>query len=174
MAVTIEKTNQLLSTLVGTVPVSGAVSGNGFSISVPLTVTNGAYSIGDVVGGLITLPAVVSAAGKRGVIYNVTLAGVSALAYHLWLMTADLAAGTVADNAAFALAAGDMPKVVGIVAITATDYAAAQSAFNVASVLKPREFSCVATTLYAYLVADATTTPGTTALTLTVSGEWID
>jgi hypothetical protein len=155
-------------------PVAGAVKGAGFEIRIPLTVTNGAYSIGDAVGGLITIPGAVSAAGKRGYIYNVVLSGVAALAYHLWFLSADLAAGTVADNAAFAPAAADIAGCKGVIAIATTDYAAPQSSFNVATVQKLLAYSCAATTLYAYLVADATTTPGTTALTLTLKGEWVD
>jgi len=149
--------------------------GNGFSVNVALTVTNGVYSIGDAVGGLITLPGLASAAGKHGYVYGVTLAGVAALGYHLWLLSADLAAGTVADNATFSPAAGDLAKVQGIYPIASSDYAAPQSAFNVASpAMKIIPYTCVATTLYAYLVADATTTPGTTTLQLTIKGEWVD
>jgi hypothetical protein len=162
--------NPAAPVVTGTVTTKGA----GFSISVPLTVTNGAYSIGDAVGGLITFAGTVSGAGKHGIIYDITLSGVAALAYHLWLLPADLAAGTVADNAAFAPAAADVAGCKGIVAIAAADYAAPQSAFNVASVTKLIAYSCVATSLYGYLVADATTTPGTTALTLTIKGEWVD
>jgi hypothetical protein len=186
MSATVTKSTKRVASIAGSlevegkaggaaVPISGTVKGVGFEISVPLTVTNGAYSIGDVVGGLITLPGAVSAAGKHGYILGVTLAGVAALAYHLWFVNADLAAGTVADNAPFAPAAGDLAKVQGIYPIAVADYAAPQSAFNVTSPdAKLIAFSCVGTTLYAYLVADATTTPGTTTLILTVKGEWVD
>lgn len=155
-------------------PVSGAVKGAGFSISVPLTVTNGAYTIGDVVGGLITLVGAASAAGKRSVIHSLTLAGVAALAYELWFFASDIAT-PAADNAALALVAADVAMCKGVIPIATTDYNAAQTAFNVATLRNLGfVFTCTATTLYAYLKAVAVTSPGTTVLTLTIKGEFID
>jgi hypothetical protein len=151
------------------------VKGTGFNIPVTLTVTNGAYTAADVVGGLITFAGASSGAGKRSVIHTIVLSGVAALAYELWFFPADMAAGTIADNGAFAPAAADIAGCKGVIPIAATDYCAAQSAFNVATLRSVGfEFTCVATTLYAYMKAVATTTPGTTTLTLTIKGEFID
>jgi hypothetical protein len=156
------------------VPVSGSVKGTGFSIPVTLTVTNGAYSIADVVGGLITFAGASSAAGKRSVIHTITLAGVAALAYELWFFASDITT-TALDNAAFTLVAADVAQCKGVIPIATTDYYAPQSSFNVATLRGVAfEYSCTATTLYAYLKATATTTPGTTTLTLTIKGEFID
>ena len=146
------------------------------SIKVTLTVTNGAYSISDVVGGLITFGNAVRVSGGKSVINSVKLAGVSALAYELWLLNADIAT-PAEDNAAFTIVVADEPKVLGIIPIAATDYYAAQSAFNVAN---PRQVGLQVqaapgtTTIYAYLKATATTTPGTTTLYLTVDFEYLD
>jgi hypothetical protein len=138
------------------------------SIQKTLTVTNGAYSIGDVVGGLITFDPIASE-GRCLLVPSVKISGVAALAYNLWFLSADLATPAL-DNAAFAWAAADVAKYLGHVQILATHYLADQSAgFNSATVpsvgvIVPRTLSKI----YAYLVATATTTPGTTTLKLTV------
>jgi hypothetical protein len=137
-------------------------------------VTNGAYTIADVVGGLITFSGASSGAGKRSVIHTITLAGVAALAYELWFFASDITTPAL-DNAAFTLIAADAAACKGVIPIGVADYYAAQSAFNVATLRSVGfEFTCVATTLYAYMKAVATTTPGTTTLTLTIRGEFID
>jgi hypothetical protein len=148
--------------------------GQGFSIPVTLTVTNGAYSIGDVVGGLITLPNIVSANGKRSIIYTITLAGVVAIPYELWFFNADIATPRT-DNAVFGLAAADGAKFLGAVPILASDYLAAQTAFNNATLSKVGlTIQGVTTSIYAYLKATEVTSPGTTTLYLNVAGEFID
>jgi hypothetical protein len=150
------------------------VKGTGFSIPVTLTITNGAYSINDVVGGLITFANASSAAGKRSVIHTITLSGVAALAYELWFFASDIAT-PAADNAVFTLVAADVAMCKGVIPIATTDYLAPASAFNVVTLRSVGfEFTCTATTLYAYLKAIATTTPNTTTLTLTIKGEFID
>jgi hypothetical protein len=155
----------------------GASVGAGFTIPATLTVTNGAYTIADVVGGLITLADAVSANGKRSIINTITLGGVVAIPYELWFLNADIAAGTIADNGAFAIAAADEAKVLGVVPISAIDYNAAQSSFNFATIrgigLQVKA-GASATSIYAYLKATVTTSPGTATLYLNVSGEWID
>lgn len=155
---------------------SGTVTskGTGFSIPVTLTVTNGAYSIGDVVGGLITFANASSAAGKRSIIHSITLAGVAALAYELWFFASDITT-PAADNAALALVAADIAQCKGVIPIPVTAYNAAQTAFNIATLTGCAfEFSCAATTLCAYLKTTVATPPGTTTLTLTINGEYID
>jgi hypothetical protein len=151
-----------------------AIVSKGFSIPVTLTVTNGVYTIADVVGGLITFAGAGSAAGKRSMIHTITLAGVAALAYELWFFGANITT-PAADNAAFTLVAADAAQCKGVIPINTSDYFAPVSAFNVASLRSVGfEFTCVATTLYAYLKAVAVTSPGTTTLTLTIKGEFID
>jgi len=148
--------------------------GTGFSIPVTLTVTNGVYSINDVVGGLITFAGASSAAGKRSVIHTITLSGVAALAYELWFFASDIAT-PAADNAVFTLVAADVAMCKGGIPIATTDYLAPASAFNVATLRSVGfEYSCTATSLFGYLKATAVTSPGTTTLTLTIKGEFID
>jgi hypothetical protein len=155
----------------------GTVGGGCLSVPVTLTVTNGAYTIADVAGGLITFANAVSANGKHAFVDSVVLAGVSAIPYELWFFNADIAT-PAADNAAFTLVAADTAKCLGVIPIATADYVAAQSAFNVATVrgagLGPIKAGAATRSLYAYLKATATTTPGTTTLYLTVNFTYVD
>ena len=154
----------------------GKVGMSAFSIPITLTVTNDVYTVGDVVGGLITLPAAVRAVGGISRIDTITLAGVSALAYELWFFNADIAT-PAADNAAFTLVAADELKCLGSVPIPAANYTAAASAFNVATVYPVSllvKAAAASTSIYAYLKATAVTTPGTTTLYLNVKGRYLD
>ena len=148
----------------------------GKSISATLTVTNGAYTVADVVGGLITFANATRINAGHAIVNSVVLAGVVAIPYELWLFNADIAT-PAADNAAFALAAADLPKVLGVIPISTADYNAAQSAFNVATVrgvgLEVKA-GAATTSIYGYLKATATTSPGTTTLTLTLDVEYLD
>lgn len=146
----------------------------GISVPVVLTVTNGAYTIGDVVGGLITFANAVRVSGGKSIVNSVKLSGVNALAYNLFFFNADLAT-PAADNAAFTTVVADNPKFLGHVPIVAGDYKAAASAFNYATVKNVGlQVQASATTIYAYLVAIAVTSPGTTRLDLTVDFNYLD
>ena len=145
------------------------------SKQVTLTVTNGAYTIADVVGGLITFQNMAMQEGKSVFINSIKLAGVVAVPYELWFFNADIAT-PAADNAALALAAADLTKFLGAVPITAMDYNSAQSAHNFATVRQVgMEIQAAAGTqnIYAYLKATAVTSPGTTTLILTVDYEYL-
>jgi len=147
----------------------------GKSVQVTLTVTNGAYSIGDVVGGLITLPKESKRGEKSTIINSIVLAGVVAIPYELWLFSANIAT-PAADNAALALVAADLSKVLGVIPIGTADYYAAQSAHNVATVRqvgKEVQADSGTNNIYAYLKATAVTSPGTTTLILTVDFEYL-
>ena len=149
----------------------------GNSVTLTLTVTNGAYTIGDVVGGLLTFAGATASAGGHSVINSVELCGVSALAYNLEFYKADLATPNVADNGTYTLAAADGLNYQGRVQITAADYVPAANSFNNACVKgqgKQIATATTSTTLYGYLVATATTTPGTTTIYLTVDFEYLD
>lgn len=170
---TITVDGSVSAAVTGTVTAKGA----GFSIPVTLTVTNGAYTIGDVVGGLITLPNMVSANGKHAIINTITLAGVVAIAYNLFFQSADIIAGTIADGAPYAPAAADGANYRGHVPVATPDYAAPASAFNDSTgrgVGLEVQAGAATTTVYAYLVATAVTSPGTTTLYLRVTGEMVD
>jgi len=154
-----------------------SVIGDGLSVQATLTVTNGAYTAQDVVGGLITFPLAVRDNGKESILNSLTLIGMtSAIAFELWFFNADLAT-PIADNGAFALAAADQLKVLGVMPIT-TDlqyqagaggvYAFSQGAWG-------RQLKAAAGTrsIYAYLKHLSTTSPGTTTLYMTAKYEYI-
>jgi len=157
-------------------PVPGKVGS--FSIPVTLTVTNGAYTAGDVVGGLITLAAAVRANGGMSRIDTITLGGVAALAYELWFFNADVADAAIPDADPFLVAAADEALCLGVVPIAATDYKApGAGAFNFATVYPNSlivKAAAATTSIYAYMKAVATTTPGTTTLYLNVKGIYLD
>ncbi len=99
----------------------GLVTGHGFdAVSAPV-VSNGAYSSGDIVGGLLTFYCGQDANSTvliTGVIVAVKAAVTSSL--KLVLFNAVLSASTtVTDNAAYSLAAADVFKVVGVIDFTA-------------------------------------------------------
>lgn len=154
----------------------GLVSGGGKNVTATLTVTNGAYSIADVVGGLITFANATRVNGGHSIINSVELSGVVAIPYELWFFNADIAT-PAADNAVFALAAADGLKFLGAIPITAGDYMVAQTAFNNATVracgLQVKSGAAI-TSIYAYLKATAVTSPGTTTIYMTVDFEYID
>jgi hypothetical protein len=136
------------------------------SIVKTLTVTNGAYTAKDVVGGLITFEP--KDQGAKFLIPSLKLAGVVAIPYTLWILSADIAT-PAADNAAFTIVAADELKVLGTIPITAVDYVAAQSAFNIATLKQiGLEIQPSGNKFYAYLVAEAVTSPGTTTIYLTL------
>lgn len=155
----------------------GEVGGNGKSVTVTLTVTNGAYTLKDVAGGLITFANAVRGNGKHAIVNSIKLDGVVANAYNLHFLNADLAT-PAADNAPFTLAAGDLTKLLGWVPIQASDYAADASAgFNMATVRNVGlqvKAAAGTTSIYAYLVAQATTSPGTTTVQLICDFEYLD
>ena len=147
-----------------------------FSFAKTLTTVNGATTAKDVVGGLITITGAARANAGMGVIKTVVLGGVSALVYDLWFLNADIATPAL-DGAAFTIVAADEAKVVGVMNIAAAKYFAPQSAFNVATVNDVNIYyktGASTTSLYAYMVADATTTPATTTLYLNIAGEFLD
>ena len=143
------------------------------SIQQTLTVTNGAYTIADVVGGLITFPYAVGENGGAAMVRTVKLAGVVAIAYNLWFLNANIATPAL-DNAAFTIVVADEPKYLGHVQIAAGNWVAAQSAFNVATVADVGlmvQAAAATQSIYAYLVATAVTSPATTTMYLTVDFE---
>lgn len=74
------------------------------------TVTVGAYSVGDVVGGLLTFTPVKKL--ETAFIQNVLLIDKANQSSEFDLFLFDEAPTTIADNAAFDLAAGDLEKLI--------------------------------------------------------------
>ena len=99
----------------------GVMNGHGFDIVVAPTVTSGAYSGGDIVGGVLTFPVgdgINSVVVVTGVTVAVKAAVTSAL--KLVLFNANPTGTTTTDNAAYSLAVADVLKVVGVIDFTAS------------------------------------------------------
>jgi len=156
---------------------SRGVIGDGLSVTATLTVTNGAYTAQDVVGGLITLPAVVRANGKEALLNSLMLSPLpSAIPFELWLFNADLAT-PIADNGAFALVAADWLKWLGTIQIAAVDYfqagAGGSWGASLRGVGQQVKAATGVTSICVYLKHLSTTSPGTTTLYLTACYEFL-
>lgn len=92
------------------------VRGHSFDIAVVPTVTAGAYSAGDIVGGLLTF-GVAEAPDAPVVITGVVVAVKAAVTSDLKLVlfNADPTATTKTDNAAYSLNAADVFKVIDVI-----------------------------------------------------------
>lgn len=87
------------------------------SIAVAQTVTAGAYSAGQSVGGKITLTGLGNAGAITGIVFRDKAK--QAATYELWIFNADPTNATITDNAAFAVHATDLAKVIDIIPIPA-------------------------------------------------------
>lgn len=89
----------------------------GFDVTVTPTVTNGAYSAGDIMGALMTFPT-----GWTGALIvnevSVMIKAAVTPALTFVLLTADPAATTKTDNAAYSLNAADAFKVRKAIPVT--------------------------------------------------------
>lgn len=98
------------------VPGSGTGVGYGVDVAVTPTVTNGAYSAGDIMGALMTFP--VSRVADEGILLQrvqVALKAAVTPSLLLVLFSADPTGTTKTDNAAYSLAAADAFKVIATI-----------------------------------------------------------
>lgn len=104
----------------------GVMAGHGFDVPVAPAVTAGAYSAGDIVGGLLTFNI---GDGNNSVVLvtGVTVAVKAAVtsALKLYLFSADPTSTTKTDNAAYSLNAADVFKLIDVLdlsGVTVTDH----------------------------------------------------
>jgi hypothetical protein len=142
------------------------------TIEVPLTISETAYSAGDVVGGLIDLD--VHSAGGGGVVRRVILVDEDGKDAVFTLYFFDRPPQTIADDAAFEPDAADVLRLIGTVEIAAADYLDLN---NTSVALKGdlgMDYTAVDGRLYVYLVCTATPNyDNDDALTLRVT-VWAD
>jgi hypothetical protein len=133
------------------------------------TVTAGAYSAADVVGGLLTFS--VTSPSGCGVINKLVIADDEdeKAAGSLYLFNA--APTTIADNAAGALVIADLKKIVTVIAIAADDYVTINgNAYAVIDDINDVYKADGKGNLYGYFITSGTPTYGAaTDLTLTLS-----
>lgn len=131
------------------------------SIRVAPTVTAGAYSAGDVVGGVLTFADAARASGGCGMIQSVVVTdrGNVGSALKLILFSGS-PSSAIADNGAFAWGTddADMAKYQGEIDIASTDYTtlATKKVATIPNV--GLLYACDATSLYGYLVCSGTPT----------------
>jgi hypothetical protein len=100
----------------------GQVYGGGIVIAVTPTITAGAYTAKDAVGGKLTFANAARVSGGKGIINSLTLVDHDdeKAALELWLYNQDFTA--VNDNAAFDPSDADNLNLVGVIPITTADY----------------------------------------------------
>lgn len=151
---------------------------------IALTITAGAYSANDVVGGLITIPVATSSdaqhqikrgfpSGVRGIVRRLIVHDDdnerAAMKLHLFKS----APATIADNAAFAPTFADLQKRIGQIDVATADYSTINSNAQAIEDDLALDFTTLDGNLYAYLVCNATPTyTATTDLSLSIN-VWI-
>lgn len=125
-------------------------------VTVTPTITAGAYSAGDVVGGLLTF----DVSGASGVfsLKSVRIADDDneKAACHLYLFNS--APTSIADNAAFAPVIADLKKLVADVAVASAVFSTLNGNAVALKEALTAIFTVPAGKLYGYLVCDATPT----------------
>lgn len=140
--------------------------GNTRKIEAPLTITAGAYSASDVVGGLV---AVTIQQGRfaSGVIRKLSVVDDDNEKAALTIYFFSEAPTSIADNAAFAPAIADLKKMSGSVAVAAGDYVTLNGNAIALKTEINHDFQATTGILYLYLVCTGTPTyTATTDLTL--------
>lgn len=118
------------------------------------------YSIGDVVGGIITLSGVMEASGRQAELQTVVLKenGGQSPALSLIFFRATPAAGTYTDNAQLIWGAGDAGNIVGVVRVLVTDWLIPGASTNKAMVDLSRLgklMGSATSDLYLLIIADS-------------------
>lgn len=127
------------------------------------TVTAGAYTAGDVVGGLLTFPTVLASQPGSGELREVILYDNVKQQKAMTLFLFDSAPSVIADNAAFNLSAADLRRCFAVVPIAIHKvYSTATRGFSLARALSVPVFTDTNGSIYAYLVCDVAPTYGAT------------
>jgi len=135
----------------------GQVGGEGITISQTPTVTAGAYSAGDAVGGLLTFANAARVSGGGGVTKNILMIDDvgNDLALELWLFSVTFTA--MADNAAWAPSEADLRNLIGVVYSTDGAWAAAGTP-SVNDIEVSKRYDLTGTSMFGQLVTRGTPT----------------
>jgi len=107
----------------GAAPFAGSIGYDVLEITVVPTITAGAYTAGDALGGLLTFGNVVRTAGGAGEIVKVTIIDNAMQSAPIDLVLFSRTFTAIADNAAFDPSDADMANCLGYISVAATDYA---------------------------------------------------
>jgi hypothetical protein len=142
-----------------------------------LTVSTEAYSAGDVVGGLITIPLDVVRLMPCGFVDDVILLDADSVGASLSLYLFNSAPTTIADQAAFAPVIADLQRMIGDTGITLGTYTTLNSLDRCRVKLSSSDALFGGPdndgNLYAYLVAGATPTYTTASALRLGLGVWL-
>jgi hypothetical protein len=133
------------------------VTSHGATLTQTPTITAGAYTAGDAVGGLLTFTNAARIAAGGGVIKDVVIiddAGQDA-ELELWLFDQTFTA--IADNAAWAPSEADLENVIAVISTADGSYFAAGTP-SVCPVEVARRYDCIGTDLFGQLVTRGTPT----------------
>lgn len=149
----------------------GQVGGEGITISQTPTITAGAYSAGDTVGGLLTFANAARVAGLGGVIKNMLIIddAQQSVELELWLFNQTFT--PIADNAPWAPSVADLENLIAIITTESGDWFESSNQ-GVADVEASKRFDLIAagTSLFGQLVTRATPTfVATTDLTVKIA-----
>lgn len=162
--------NQTTDGTTNRVYVAGAVT-----VSQTPTITAGAYTAKDAVGGLLTFANAVRISGGKAVINSVTIIDKSqqAAGLELWLFNQTFTA--TADNAAFDPSDADLANAVGVIPISSVDYYLATDN-ELATVRNAGlQYQLTGTSLYGQLKCTGTPTyESTSDLTIVLSIQYLD
>lgn len=97
------------------------IGGKTKTVSQTPTVTAGAYSAEEAVGGKLTFD-IIDAQTGTGIVHTLVITDLAkqSVAMELWLFDRNFTA--TADNAAFDVADADLPNVLGVIPIATTDW----------------------------------------------------
>ena len=128
------------------------VSGNQITITQTPTITAGAYTSGDALGGLLTFGGATILASGSGIIQKVVITDDDNELQPIDLVLFNQTFGATADNAAFAPSDADLQNCIGHISVAATNY----SSFDDNAVATKRNvgfpFTAVGTGLFGQMV----------------------
>ncbi len=101
----------------------GQVGVDGLDIVLIPTITAGAYTSGDALGGLLTFPNAARVSGGRGTITKVVVVDDANKLQPIDIVFFDQTFTAISDNDAFAPSEADLENCLGHISIAATDYA---------------------------------------------------
>ncbi len=158
-------TRSLAPAVDGSMPVS---SRSTVTTNTPTVSTTPAYTAGDVVGGKQTFASVFRTGVGSGILQSLSIIDKSSQAAGMVLtfFSADPSASTFTDNAAFAINAADMAKVVAQVVVPNTAYNPSLGGIQfaqVAGIGKVLAMAAAGTTLYMVAYTTGTPTYGSTS-----------
>jgi hypothetical protein len=129
------------------------------------TVSTGAYTSGDNVGGKVTLASACRDTTGSGIIQSVVITSksIQTATFDVVFFSADPSGSTFTDNVAQAVVDADLSKVIGVAQCTTVVALAAESIHQATAIGLPFALSGGATTLYAAIVVRGTPTLGSTS-----------